>query len=301
MKKGLLILSVCLLSVGAEAQGLRVLQQNVPQEVPFAKPFTAQIILSHPQGESVRLDEKSLSPDFSLTDAQLHPIAADTTQADLTLFPFVLQKSTFTASFALATEPGITTQVSIPITVTPVKLFNDKELREIRPPQRLFDWALLLCILLAIFAIICLIIFWVRRAKRDAVTSLGTVVDNRPPHVIALSQIDALVDSGLWENKQYKLFYITLTDILRTYLQRAFGLDVSADTSAELLRHMKTVAPLAPLTQTVRTFLTSGDLVKFAKMIPSEQTRNQDVNLLRELITQTAPKPPQEKPGEVKS
>ena len=127
--------------------------------------------------------------------------------------------------------------------------------------------------------------------QKDGSDTLSAPVDNRPAHVIALAKIDALVDSGLWENKQYKVFYITLSDILREYLQRAFGLDVSADTSAELLRRIKTVQPLVPLSQALRSFLSSGDLVKFAKVVPSEQTRNQDVTALREIITQTTPKP----------
>ena len=93
--------------------------------------------------------------------------------------------------------------------------------------------------------------------KKEQAALLSTLQDNRPAHVIALSQLDALIDSGLWENKQYKVFYITLTDILRTYLQRAFGLDVSADTSAELLRRIKTQPQLSTYVQSLRAFLAS--------------------------------------------
>ena len=40
----------------------------------------------------------------------------------------------------------------------------------------------------------------------------------------------------------------------------------------------------------LREFLSSGDLVKFAKAVPSEQIRDKDVTLLRQIITETAPK-----------
>ena len=291
MKRWFIFLSILIASLELGAQELAVSHAQAPQQVPFAQPFTASVVLSHPQGDAPQLVPDSVSEDFAVVDTQFQPVGPTQTQADLTVIPFTIHKSTFTASFALSWQPQATAQAVIPLEVSPVKLFDDNELREIRPPHRFFDWVLLLCILLALAVIVCLIIFWIRRMQKDGSDTLSAPVDNRPAHVIALAKIDALVDSALWENKQYKVFYITLSDILREYLQRAFGLDVSADTSAELLRRIKTVQPLVPLSQALRSFLSSGDLVKFAKVVPSEQTRNQDVTALREIITQTTPKP----------
>lgn len=283
---------------GAGAEGLSIVKTDAPESVPFAQPFSATVLLEHPQGQTVALDPQSIGKDFAVTALQLLPNGPQSTQAQLTVMPFAVQKSTFTATFTLAANPDVTAPVEIPLTVTPVQLFKDNEFKEIRPPHRPFDWALWLCILLALVALTCLIIWWVRHLKKDSAL-LNAPVDNRPAHIIALSQIDALVDSGLWEHKQYKVFYITLTDILRNYLQRGFGLDVSADTSAELLRHLKTQAKLSAFIQQLRTFLASGDLVKFAKAVPTEQTRNQDITILRQFIEQTAPQPAPQVPASV--
>ena len=280
------------------AQGLEVLHTEIPPTVPFAKPFAAQAILAHNAGDSVQLVKDSTPADFAITNVALNSLAPDRTQADLTVLPLTLEKSTFTVSFALNAAPNAIATVEVPITITPVQLFKDKEFKEIRAPKRPFAWAIWLCIFLALIALICLIIWWTRRLQKDAAL-LSAEQDNRPAHVIALGQIDALIDSGLWENKQYKLFYITLTDILRTYLQKAFGLDVSADTSAELLRRIKTQKQFTSFVQGLREFLSSGDLVKFAKATPTETTRNQDVTFLRHFITQTAPKPQPQTPKTV--
>ena len=299
MKKITLLFLTTLLALSTYAQTLGIARTGAPQEVPFAKPFVATVEVTHPEGQAVALLPDSVSPDFTVAQANLQPVSPTSTQVQLKILPFTLQQSTFTASFALTANPKVTTPVEIPLTVTPVQLFKDNDFKEIRPPHRPFDWVLWLCILLALVALICFIIWWVRRMKQpDA--RLSAPVDNRPAHVIALSQIDALVDSGLWENKQYKVFYITLTDILRTYLYRAFGLDVSADTSAELLRHLKTEPQMGSFIQSLRSFLASGDLVKFAKFTPNEQTRNTDITVLREVITQTAPKPAPAQPVEGK-
>ncbi len=290
MKKQLLFLFLFFpLALGA--QQLAIQQTQAPQQATFAQPFTAQVVLTHPQGQSVQLEADSLPPEFEVTHTQFQPLDDTTTQAVLTVVPFTLQASTFTATFSLAQDPQITALAQATLTVNPVKLFDDNELREIRPPHKIFNWALWLCILLALFAAICLVIFWVRRIKKGNTYRLSNPPDNRPAHVIALAQLDALIDSGLWENKQYKVFYMTLCDILRTYLYRRFGLDVSADTSAELLRHIKTTASLLPFSQDIRIFLSSSDLVKFAKAVPTQQTRNRDITLLRNLIEQTTPQP----------
>ncbi len=284
------------------AQGVSVLQTQVPPTVPFAQPFAAQVEIAHPQGDTLTLVQDSVPTDFAVTNISWNQLTPERTRADLTVLPLALQQSTFTATFALKADPAEVAQMTVPLTITPVKLFDDNQLKEIRPPYKLFDWVLWLCILLALFVLISLLIWWIRHIKEHNNPLLAAPQDNRPAHVIALSQLDALVDSGLWENKQYKVFYITLTDILRTYLQRAFGLDVSADTSAELLRRIKNQAQLSAFVQALRGFLASGDLVKFAKAEPTEATRNQDILVLREFIMQTAPKPqPQtSQPVEVK-
>lgn len=298
MKKYILWCLLVQCSLLVYAQGLEVLHTEIPSTVPFAKPFAAQAILSHAAGDSVQLVKDSAPADFTITQVALNSLAPDRTQADLTVLPLTLEKSTFTVSFALNADPKSVANIETPITVTPVQLFKDKEFKEIRSPKRPFDWALWLCIILALVALICLLVWWTRRLRKDAAL-VSAEKDNRPAHVIALSQIDALVDSGLWENKQYKLFYITLTDILRAYLQKAFGLDVSADTSAELLRRIKTQAQFTSFVQGLRDFLASGDLVKFAKATPTEITRNQDITFLRHFITQTAPKPQPQAPKTV--
>lgn len=298
MKKILLFIPLVCCTLAGLAQDIGVAEQHIPQTVPFAQPFVAHIQLSHPQGQTVVLDEESVSPDFALKEWKTQPISPQLTQARLLLVPFAVQPSTFTVSFSLAGQPQNTVSVQSPVTVTPVKLFDDEELKEIRPPHTAWNWALWLCILLALFALVCLFIWWVRHIKKENAL-LQNPPDNRPAHVIALSQIDRLLNSGLWENKHYKIFYITLTDILRSYLQKAFGLDVSADTSAELLRHLKAAPQTSAFVKQLRVFLSSGDLVKFAKAVPDEKTRNTDVTILREFIRQTAPTPAQQAPSSV--
>lgn len=308
MKKGLCLLALFFCAVlplaaqGPAAQNLRpapeyeleIIDQKAPQTVPFAQPFALEFALSRTPGYAVDLDKETLPEGFAVTQINVTENSPGTVTYDLTAVPFRLGVSTFTAvTFNLvdANKKVLSSAQSedMPVTVTPVKYFNDQEIKEIRPPfipANLLAW-LLVILLLGV------LVFVVRHFFKNAQLQARTVnktEDKRPSNVIALSKIEALLQSGLWEQQEYKLFYITLSDIFREYLWRRFHLDTSSDTSAELLRRVKNMPQMAPLMYQVRDFVSTGDLVKFAKVIPTEQERNKDVRILKEIVQETAPK-----------
>lgn len=295
MKK-LFFLFLFLGTVPAFAQqtdGMSFISQTAPEKAAFAQPFDVEFALSHTPGYQVTLDEKTLPQGFGILQTQTQQDSPGTVTYHLTALPFTLGKSTFTAvNFQLKDADGQVRSAlqSEPfyIQVSPVSYFKDKKFKEIRPPftpSNLLLWtaAVLLVLFLAGGVIYAL------TQRRNQAKAVLPAEDKRPSNVIALSKIDALLNSGLWENKQYKLFYIELADIFREYLWRRFGVDASADTSAELLRRVKAMPALAPLVTPIKAFLSSGDLVKFARVIPTEERRNQDVTFLRQTVQSTTP------------
>lgn len=293
MQKLLLAFSSLLLVTTLTAQELHITQAQAPQTVPFAQPFTIKYQVSHSPSYQVTLDQDSAPEDFVIEKIQQTPLSQETVSYDLTVFPFTLGKSTFTVSFQLQQDhQAVLQQEADPlhVEVTPVKLFQDSKLREIRAPFIARNWGIWLLVLLVIILLICTLHWWKNRLQKARLLALGQLEDTRPSHVIALSKIDALLQSGLWENNQYKLFYITLVDILREYLHRRFGLDVSAETSAELLAHIKTQQNLVSFRASLRELLSASDLVKFAKAIPNEAQRNGHILILRTLVEQTTPR-----------
>lgn len=272
------------------AQELHLVEQNAPQQVPFAQPFALQFALAHTPNYQVDIDESSLSKDFEVSQLSVQQNSPGTTTYDLTVFPFTLGKSTFTVTFQLLQDGKALLQLpaTAVVNITRAQTYADQNLREIRNPSIPAGWFWwVLGALLT--AALCYVLYWWRKQLHEGPLSLAATQDSRPCQEIAFSKIDALLGSGLWENSQYKLFYITLSDILREYLWRRFHLDTSADTSAELLRRAKNTPQLSPLLYPLRDFLNSGDLVKFAKAVPSEEVRNKDIQILREIVTQTTP------------
>jgi len=276
------------------AQEIAVSERSAPTQVTFAQPFNVAYHLSHTPGYEVTLDQESLSSDFEVTQAVFTPTSPGTGSYDFTLMPFALGKSTFTVTFLLTKDGKTAAQIAdtLPVDIAAAKTFNDKKLREIRPPHVPAGWWMWLMWLLLLAGVGYALYLW-RKRRALAAHTLLTRQDKRPCDQIALSKIDALVDSGLWERRAYKLFYITLTDILREYIWKQFRADVSADTSVELLRRAKNIPAMVPWLVSLRDFLNSGDLVKFAKVEPQETTRNKDVEQLRQIIRGTVPPPPE--------
>ena len=290
MKKQFILLFGLFVGIlSLHAQEFAVKNTQAPEKAPFAKPVALRYELTRPDGYDVQVDEKSFSPDFEITQAAFSP---QTGVYDFTLIPFTLGKSTFTATFILTQNgqpTGQKTDVQTPIEITPVQVFNDKKFREIRAPFVPSGWGLWLIILLILAALVYLWHLYKQRRAEQPLT-VHQQEDNRPCDEIALSKIDALLNSGLWERKAYKLFYITLGDIFREYMWRQFGTDTSADTTVELLRRVKKIPAMQPLLMPLKDFLNSGDLVKFAKAEPTETARNKDVQILREIVRETSPK-----------
>jgi len=296
MKIKLILFLLLFCSYTSAAQEVSILTEQIPQQASFAQPFDVHIELSHTPGYVLELNRENFPENFNILSEKSENLSPGTQAYDLTLLPFTLNASTFTAvSFQLKDKSGgkvlaeaqTTPQI---IQVQPVKFYEEQTLRDIRPPYipaSLLIW--ILCAIVAALLFFFIKYFW-KTVQEDRIL-LQARQDNRPADVIALSKIHLLLQSGLWEKKEYKLFYIELGDILREYFWRRFGTDVSSDTSAELLRRARTVPELTRLLMPLREYLNSSDLVKFAQAVPSAEDMQKDVQVVQDLVRETTPKP----------
>lgn len=296
MKRGFFLLVSLFICVLASAQEIHILSEQIPQQSSFAQPFDVRFELGHASEYVVELEKESLPENFELIQEKSEKLSPATQAFHFTFIPFTLGASTFTAiTFQLKDRPSgkVLAQAQTSpqtIQIQPVQFYNEKTLRDIRPPyipSNPLIW--LLCAIAA--GILFFILKRYRKKLHQDQLALQEQQDHRPADVIAYSKIQLLLQSGLWERKEYKLFYSELADILREYFWRRFGLDVSADTSAELLRRARNIAELTPILMPFREYLTSSDLVKFAQVSPTLQTMQQDVQVVQDLVRQTTPKP----------
>lgn len=137
-----------------------------------------------------------------------------------------------------------------------------------------FDWPLFWLIVLITLGVVALAVigfFVYRYVKRHAAPSaeVAEPQDLRPAHEIALERLDVIKAEKLWQQNRDKEYHTQLTDVVRDYIARRFGICAVEQTSAEILAGIQPeLSEQKTVYADLKTLLTTSDLVKFAKYKP---------------------------------
>lgn len=137
-----------------------------------------------------------------------------------------------------------------------------------------FDWPLFWLIVLITLGVVALAVigfFVYRYVKRHAAPSaeVAEPQDLRPAHEIALERLDVIKAEKLWQQNRAKEYHTQLTDVVRDYIARRFGICAVEQTSAEILAGIQSeLSGQKTVYADLKTLLTTSDLVKFAKYKP---------------------------------
>jgi hypothetical protein len=112
-------------------------------------------------------------------------------------------------------------------------------------------------------------------------------VDPRPAHVIAFEALERLIAEDLPAQGLVKDYYFRLSEIVRGYLERRFGINGLEMTSDEIRAWLPTANFSTEIMLSVDDFLGETDLVKFADFSPDESATETVTRLARGLITLT--------------
>ena len=93
----------------------------------------------------------------------------------------------------------------------------------------------------------------------------------RTPEEIAMDELKSLAEMNLIEKGMIKEYYIKLSDIIRCYIERKYGILAIDRTTYELYQEMRIKKIERLHIDTIRDFLEDCDLVKFAKYIPGQK------------------------------
>jgi hypothetical protein len=133
-------------------------------------------------------------------------------------------------------------------------------------------------------------IFIYRRLKSVSVKTQAAPVDDRTPWQIAYDDLDTLRTGGLLEEGRFKEYYSTLSNIIRSYFERRFNVRAPEMTTEEFLWSLEASQELsADQKSTLKKFLNSCDVVKFAKYVPPVQEARDSLLLAEQLVKETRP------------
>ncbi len=118
-----------------------------------------------------------------------------------------------------------------------------------------------------------------------------------PPYEYAIMQLNELKDHHLWENGQEKEYYTRLTEILRDYLERRFGINAMEMTSTQIIEHLSQNQETKEPNRYMKEILQAADFVKFAKVKPESDDNVKAFNSAMQFVEDTKPAPePEQQP-----
>ncbi len=109
-----------------------------------------------------------------------------------------------------------------------------------------------------------------------------------PAHILAFDELRRLRDMNLIEQGKIKEFYIAISNIMRFYIERRFGVHAPEQTTEEFLEAVSQDHLFEGVTRnTLKQFLSHCDMVKFAKYRPEMEQIQKTVDTTRDFIEQT--------------
>jgi hypothetical protein len=192
----------------------------------------------------------------------------------------------------LCTAPHAIT-IDDPIANTP----NPKPTGNPPPRRQLEEWtalkhvAIAAAVALVVGAIVALLVSrWLRRPR-----PAPPAPPPRPPWEVAIEELFDIRHAGLIKAERYAEHFDRVSDTVRKYLGARFGFDGLESTTREVMTLLRRVTPAIPVLTEIELFLREADLVKFARLTPSEPECEQALVLGEMIVRRTMPaaSPPQ--------
>lgn len=129
-------------------------------------------------------------------------------------------------------------------------------------------------------ALVVVVVWWARRPK----------VEPPPPpaHEIALKRLRELERSDLIGRRKVEPFFVAVTEIVRDYIEGAFGLRAPEQTTEEFLAGLATAREVARHREVLQPFLTAADEVKFARFDADETAMRRAFETAERFVRQTS-------------
>ncbi|MCF8336066.1 MAG: hypothetical protein K9H65_05640 [Bacteroidales bacterium] len=141
--------------------------------------------------------------------------------------------------------------------------------------------------ILALILLGWLVYYIIKKRKRKE-PFIASRKPEEPAHVYAFRELNKLKEEALWQHDQVKRYYSRLSEILRTYLWKRYGIKTLERTTDEILDSLeKSDFSGDHLYRRLEDTLRLSDLVKFAKMVPSPSENKQCLDFAYEFVEQT--------------
>ncbi len=110
-----------------------------------------------------------------------------------------------------------------------------------------------------------------------------------PPYEYAMQELNRLKAEKLCESGQEKEYYTRLTEILRVYLDKRFGINAMEMTSTQIMQQIRSNEDTRTSAPVMKQILEMADFVKFAKVRPLPDDNQKAFNNAVTFVEDTKP------------
>lgn len=183
-------------------------------------------------------------------------------------------------------------QVALKVSTVPVDVDNPEKFYDIKdvwkPPFVLADYYPWIFGILTALFIICVIGYLIQRYRRHrSEVPVKPAEPELPPYEVAIRELDSIKDQKLWQQGLNKEYYTQVTDTLRRYISRRYGVNAMEKTSEEILAIIERETDERPVYDTLRQVLRLSDYVKFAKLHPLPDENDESMRNAYLFVNQT--------------
>ena len=206
------------------------------------------------------------------------------------------------------TDTIASNQVALKVSTVPVDVDNPEKFYDIKdvwkPPFVLADYYPWIFGVLTALFLICVIGYLVQRYRRHrSEVPVKPAEPELPPYETAIRELDSIKDQKLWQQGLNKEYYTQVTDTLRRYISRRYGVNAMEKTSEEILAIIERETDERSVYDTLRQVLRLSDYVKFAKLHPLPEENDESMRNAYLFVNQTkraeAPQPDEAAPETV--
>ncbi|GHV10364.1 hypothetical protein FACS1894162_4060 [Bacteroidia bacterium] len=185
--------------------------------------------------------------------------------------------------------------LALKVSTIPVDTIHSEQFYDIKPvmkPQ--FVWMDYLPIVLYVWAfwlLVGLIVYLWHRWKNHQPLIPFKKEEKiiLPPHVEAIQALDVIKSKKLWQQGKEKEYYSEVSDVVRNYIDRRFGVNAMEMTSGETLLAVRSISDVDFVFDNLKQMLFVSDMVKFAKYHPMPEENELSIGNAYLFVNSTTP------------
>ncbi|HEX4340140.1 MAG TPA: hypothetical protein VH062_29735 [Polyangiaceae bacterium] len=140
-------------------------------------------------------------------------------------------------------------------------------------------------------AVIAVLLAWLLAFLRRRPKPVPPPPPPRPPWEVALEELFDVRVAQLVEQGRFAEHFDRVSDAVRRYLGSRYGFDGLETTTREAMHALRKVTPFIGSLQDIDSFLQNADLVKFAKLTPTEPECHSALGSAEDIVRRTMPLP----------